>query len=238
MIVSVHQPHYLPYPGYLAKVALSGHFVFLEGVQYVRREWQNRNRVKAPEGAVWLTVPVSGEYGASIAETEIRYDDPWREKHLETLRRFYAKADYLPELDHFAEVLQREYASLAELTMATTSFFLDRFAVSTPRSRMADHKPLPETPDERIIALTKSAGGDTYLAGSGGRNYMELDKYEGAGIEVRFITAPQIVYPQLHGEFITNLGAIDLLLNHGPEGFDRYIRPQLGQSIDRSSQDG
>lgn len=227
MIVAVHQPHYLPYPGYLAKVALADHFVFLEGVQYVRREWQNRNRVKGPQGAVWLTVPVSGEYGAAIDKTGINDDEPWREKHIETLRRFYAKAEFLSELDRFAEVLNRPYDSLADLTMATTTFFLDRFAIATPRSRMADYDSLPETPDERIIALTKAVDGDVYLAGEGGRNYMQTGSYSEAGIEVRFSPAPTVEYPQLHGDFIANLGTIDLLLNHGPEAFDTYVRPRL-----------
>jgi len=227
MIYSVHQPHYLPYPGYLAKVALSDSFVFLEGVQYVRREWQNRNRVKGPQGAQWLTVPVSGEYGAPIREIQIRADEEWPQKHAETLRRFYSQAPHAEEIDLFAEAIDKPYNNLAELTIATTSFFLDRFAIPTPRTSMSELEPLPEEPNERIIEIGRKSGGTIYLAGSGGRDYMDLEKFEKAGIEVRFLDVPSITYPQLHGDFIPHLGAIDLLLNCGPDGFDRHVRPQL-----------
>jgi len=227
MIYSVHQPHYLPYPGYLAKVALSDAFVFLEGVQFVRREWQNRNRIKGPAGEKWLTVPVKGVYGASIDTIEIDDSQEWRRKHVETLNRFYARAPYLNELDGFAEVIGRGWGSLAELAIATTSHLLDRFAITTPRSRMADYDNLPEEPNLRIIAIGKAIGADVYLAGSGGRQYMNLELFQAAGIEVRFFDPPSVSYPQLHGDFIPNLGGIDLLLNTGRSGFDTHIRPQL-----------
>lgn len=231
MIYSVHQPHYLPYPGYLAKVALSDAFVFLEGVQYVRREWQNRNRVKGPQGAVWLTVPVSGEYGADIRDIAISNEEEWRRKHGETLTRFYSKAEHGGEVDHFLELLNQPRTFLSELTIATTSFFLERFGIDTPVQTMRDMEPLPEEPNERIIAIGQQLGADVYLAGSGGRNYMDLEKFRRAGIEVRFLQVPEIRYPQLHGDFIGNLGAIDLLANCGRGGFDRYVRTELDNAI-------
>ncbi len=227
MIFSVHQPHYLPYAGYLAKVAFSDVFVFLEGVQFVRREWQNRNRVKGPDGAVWLTVPVSGEYGAAIREIRISRDETWKRKHRETLRRFYSRAEHADEVEKFIELLDRPRESLADLTIATTSFFLDRFTPATRRQTMRDLEPLPEEANERIIAIGRQLCAEVYLAGSSGREYMDLARFEEAGIEVRFMDMPEIRYPQLYGEFIPNLGAIDLLANCGPEGFDRYVRPRI-----------
>jgi len=227
MIYSVHQPHYIPYPGYLAKVAASDVFVFLEGVQYVRREWQNRNRVKGPDGPVWLTVPVKGEYRAAIRDMRVDDSSDWRRKHVETLRRFYSKAEHVGEIDSFAEAIAPTFDSLAELTISTTSWFLDRFAIATPRHTMAEFESLPEEPNERIIAIGKALGADVYLAGAGGRNYMDLELFKRAGIEVRFFDAPAVVYPQLHGDFVPNLGAIDLLLNTGRDGFDTHMRPLM-----------
>lgn len=227
MIYTVHQPHYIPYPGYLAKVAAADAFVFLEGVQYVRREWQNRNRVKGPDGPVWLTVPVKGEYRAAIREMAVDDSADWRRKHVETLRRFYSKAPHASEMEAFEEAIAPSFASLAELTMATTSFFLERFAIATPRKAMEDFEPLPDEPNARIIAIGKALGAEVYLAGAGGRNYMDLELFERAGIEVRFFDAPAVVYPQLHGDFVPNLGAIDLLLNTGRDGFDTHVRPLI-----------
>ena len=227
MIYSVHQPHYIPYPGYLTKVARSEAFVFLEGVQFVKREWQNRNRVKGPDGLAWLTVPVKGEYRSRIDEMLVDNAADWRHKHVETLKRFYSKAPYRDELDGFAEIIQQPCETLAELAMRTTAFFLDRFAISTPRRTMASFGDLPEDPNERIIAIGKALGADVYLAGEGGRNYMDLDTFSKAGITVEFFKPPEAEYEQLHGEFVPNLGSIDLLLNTGPDGFDTLFGPLL-----------
>lgn len=231
MIYSVHQPHYLPYPGYLGKVALSDRFVFLENVQFVKREWQNRNKVKGPQGALWLTVPVKGPSRSAISAMEVDDSKDWRRKHVETLHRFYAKADHHQELEAFAAMLRPPAQSLAELTVRTTGWFLDRFGITTPRRLQGDFEGLPEEPNERIIEIGRRLGADTYLAGSGGRHYMDMERFDRAGIEVRFFEAPEITYPQLHGDFLPNLGAIDLLLNAGPDGFDRHVRPALRGTV-------
>ncbi|MBD3166794.1 hypothetical protein GF324_09360 [bacterium] len=216
---SVHQPHYLPYPGYLDKVQRSDVFVFLERVQYVRREYQNRNRIKTPQGPQWLTVPVKGAYGAAIDDVAIDDSTDWRGKHLATLRRAYAKAPFVEELEGFAEVIGRSYETLAELTIATTGYFLDRFGIVTPRHRQTEFADLPNEPSERIAEMGKRLHANRYLAGSGGRSYMNMEPFERVGMEVEFLAHQPRPYPQQHGEFIPHLGSIDLMLNLGPEGF-------------------
>ena len=66
--LAIHQPHYLPWLGYLAKWAAADVFVFLDTVQYVRNGWQNRNRIKTAAGPRWLTVPVHARLGTPLAE--------------------------------------------------------------------------------------------------------------------------------------------------------------------------
>ena len=68
MRLAIHQPHYLPWLGYLAKWASADVFVFLDTVQYEKNGWQNRNRIKTRDGAHWLTVPVHARLGAPIRE--------------------------------------------------------------------------------------------------------------------------------------------------------------------------
>ena len=69
MIVAAHQPHYLPWLGYLAKWAAADLFVFLDTVQYEKNGWQNRNRIKTSEGARWLSVPVRARLGTGVRTT-------------------------------------------------------------------------------------------------------------------------------------------------------------------------
>ena len=67
MKVAIHQPHYLPWLGYLAKWAAADLFVFLDTVQYEKSGYQNRNRIKTRDGPRWLTVPVHAHLGQFAA---------------------------------------------------------------------------------------------------------------------------------------------------------------------------
>jgi len=223
VIYAVHQPHYLPYPGYLSKVDAADTFVFLENVQYVRREWQNRNRIKGPDGLQWLTVPVKGEYKARISEMQIDYSVSWQEKHINTLHRFYSRSSFLHELELFAKIIEHEYKALSDLTISTTKFFLQQFGIETTLKNQASFADLPEDPNKRIIEIGKRLGADAYLSGAGGRNYMDIGEFERAGIEVIFQEYEAFPYTQFHGDFVPNLGSIDLLLCAGPDGFMKNI---------------
>ena len=92
MRVAIHQPHYLPWLGYLAKWAAADLFVFLDTVQYEKNGWQNRNRIKTAEGARWLTVPVHARLGTRVAEVSLDVDQPWAKRHLRAIETAYGTA--------------------------------------------------------------------------------------------------------------------------------------------------
>ena len=58
MIVGAHQPHFLPWLGYLDKLAKSDVFVVMDDLQYEAQNFQNRNRLKLAGGPAWMTVPL------------------------------------------------------------------------------------------------------------------------------------------------------------------------------------
>ena len=57
MIVAIHQPHFLPWLGYLHRMSRADLFVLLDHVQFERRNYQNRTRIRIEDEARWLTVP-------------------------------------------------------------------------------------------------------------------------------------------------------------------------------------
>ena len=107
MKVAIHQPHYLPWLGYLAKWAAADLFVFLDTVQYEKNGWQNRNRIKTADGARWLTVPVHARLGTPIAEVAIDCEQPWPARHLRAIEAAYGDAPYWPAR---RETFERLYA--------------------------------------------------------------------------------------------------------------------------------
>lgn len=86
MKISIHQPQYLPWAGYINKIIKSDIFVFLDDVQYKKNEWQNRNRIKSATGEIWLTVPVHYEFGQKINEIKIDNTTQWQKKTVKKYR--------------------------------------------------------------------------------------------------------------------------------------------------------
>jgi hypothetical protein len=214
--LAVHQPHYLPWLGYLAKWAAADLFVFLDTVQYEKNGWQNRNRIKTPAGPRWLTVPVHARLGAPIGEVTLDARQPWPDRHWRAIEDAYARAPHLPR---HREALHGLYATpwerLAPLAVASAEWLARAIGVTTP-VRLASTLGVAERDaTDRLIALCRATGADTYLAGRDGARYMDAARFEAAGIRVLYQEFRHPQYAQLHGEFAPNLSGLDLLLTHG-----------------------
>ena len=95
MILTIHQPAYLPWPGYFHRLMLADTFVFFDNTQFEKNSFINRNKIKTPRGAQWLTVPVSlkGHLEKEIREIEIS-GQAWRKDHWQAIELNYKKAKY------------------------------------------------------------------------------------------------------------------------------------------------
>jgi hypothetical protein len=100
---------------------------------------------------------------------------------------------------------------------------LDLLAMGDKKSVLASTLSDSDDPNERLIDICRALGCDTYLAGAGGADYMDLARFENAGIKVVFQDFRHPEYPQLFGNFISHLSTADLLFNCGPESL-QYIR--------------
>src|SRR3981081_2051332 len=91
--VAIVQSNYVPWRGYFDLIASVDEFILLDDVQYTRRDWRNRNRIKTSSGSRWSTiaVEVSGRYTQSIYDPRAAEPD-WPERHWDLLRQTYGKA--------------------------------------------------------------------------------------------------------------------------------------------------
>jgi hypothetical protein len=219
LILSVHQPQYLPWLGYFDKVADSDLFVFLDLPQYKKREFQNRNRIKGPSGEIWLAVPVlsKGRFDQAIKDVQIDNSQPWQKRHWSTLELHLKKApfwkDYAPGLRPFYE---RRWERLAELNLELTLWFFQQLGLQVPwKLESAIGTSTQST--ERLIELCKKTGCDTYLSGAGGRDYMDEDRFRQEGLSLRYQNYVHPVYAQRYGDFLPYMSVVDLLMNVGPD---------------------
>jgi hypothetical protein len=216
--LAVHQPHYLPWLGYLAKWAAADVFVFLDTVQYEKNGWQNRNRIKTASGPRWLTVPVHARLGTPLGEVTVDTVQPWGDRHRRTIEHAYAGARYLAR--HRA-ALDDLYASawdrLVPLAVATAEWLARALGIGTPARLASTLGVEAADPTERLIALCRALDADTYLAGRDGARYMDLARFEAAGIRVFYQDYTHPAYAQLHGDFAPHCSGLDLLLTHGDD---------------------
>jgi len=226
VILAAHQPQYLPWLGYFDKMARADRFVLIDTVQYKKNEWQNRNRIRAASGWQWLTVPVHARFPARIDEVAADEAAPWRRKHAATLRQAYARAPHrdavLPSLER---LLERPLHRLAEINIESIRLLADLLEVRTETILASDIEGIPDGPDARLIALCRRFGADRYLSGAGGRDYMDLDAWKRAGIEVVFQEFRGPVYAQGRSGFEPNLSAVDFLVHCGPGPIERPAAP-------------
>lgn len=216
MRVAIHQPHYLPWLGYLAKWAAADLFVFLDTVQYEKNGWQNRNRVKTAAGPRWLTVPVRARFGTRLSDVAVDADQPWAARHLRVLETAYGGAPYWRTwCDPLAALYRAPADRLVPVAVASAELLARAVGITTPARLASSLAVDADDPTERLIALCRALGADTYLAGGHGTRYMDAKRFADAGIRVLYQAYAHPVYAQHHGDFVPCLSGLDLLLMHG-----------------------
>jgi hypothetical protein len=215
----VLQPGYLPWLGFFDQVRRCDVFVHYDDVQFDKHGWRNRNRVKAPDGPRWLTVPVRlrGLGKPRIRDVRIDAGAPWARKHLGTLRQLYARApfarEYLPTLE---TLLTQPWERLVDLDIALIEQMCGWFGVHRPMHRASDVG-VDGDRSGRLLNLCRHFQATRYLSGDAARSYLDAALFARHGIDLEWQGFQHPVYPQLHGGFVPYLSAIDLLLNCGPE---------------------
>lgn len=220
-VVAIHQPNYFPYLGVFHKLALVDAFIYLDDVQFIRRGFTNRNRIKTPQGVQWLTIPcrVKGNYFAAICDIVPQWDVPWTRTHRRTLEQNYRSAPHFDEVMHAVVEpalvqAEQERGSLADVNIAAFGRVCDYLGLHVPHRRASEFGVLG-SPTERLIALTRMVGGRLYLSGPSGRKYMDQSQFTPDDVDVTYVPFHHPSYPQLWGDFEANLSILDALFHMG-----------------------
>lgn len=223
MIVTGHQPNYLPYAGFFEKMARADLFVIVDDVQFVKRGpfgWIHRNRIRSGDGWDWLTVPVltKGKFEQTIRDTQINARLPWARKHWRTIEWNYRKA---PHFERYAEglkgVYDRSWTSLCELNLALIRVLMNQLGIDTP-VRIASKEGIGGKSTDLVLDICRKTGADTYISGIHGKDYLSREAFEEEGVRLEFQEYDAPRYPQTGpGDFVPNLSVIDLIFNCGPD---------------------
>ena len=226
MIISVHQPQYIPWLGYFDKIDKSDCFVFLDTVQYKKREFQNRNRLRTKDSWIWLTVPVKtkGVSYQRICDVLIDNDRDWAQEHTKSLQSWYGSSAYFKEYFPFFEaVYEKKWERLVDLNIHIIEYILGVLKINT-RILLESEIGTTKKSTERIIEICHKLKADVYLSGTGGRNYLKEELFVKEQIELRY---QDFVHPKYEQQFMTQrhpfepyMSVLDLLFNAGPKSMD------------------
>jgi hypothetical protein len=220
MILAAHQPNYLPWCGYFYKLAHCDVFVILDDVQYTKRSWQNRTRIKGSQGPLWLTQPVlqSGRAWQPTDTVEFNNDVDWRTKHLKSLALNYART---PHTEAILTACRRWFGGDSSTRLVETNTRLIREVAGLLNLRaeivLSSALAVQQTKADRLVEICRRLGADTYLSGQGARAYQEDELFRAAGIDLVYSDFVPRTYPQLWGEFCPGLSVLDALFNLGAD---------------------
>lgn len=235
MRLAAIQSNYIPWKGYFDLIDSVDRFVFLDEVQYTRRDWRNRNKIKVDGALQWLTIPVDvkGKYEQRIDETQIA-DQSWADRHFKTLVHAYRQAPHRDETIALLEPLYRQHAETELLTDVNTAFvaaICDHLGIGTALSRSTDY-PTGDERSQRLLDLCLAAGADEYVSGPAARDYLDTERFAAAGVSVAWADySGYPEYDQLGGPFEHGVSIVDLLFNTGPRARDCMQRSKAGGHV-------
>ncbi|HEC66702.1 MAG TPA: hypothetical protein ENI23_15605 [bacterium] len=208
------QSNFLGWRGYFDLINSVDLFFLYDDVQYTRRDWRNRNRIKTDQGLKWLTVPChKAPFHALCTEIMIDYSTDWITNHLKMFRAHYSNSlFYEKTYDLIARVYLERYDRLVDLNEDLIRQICDVLGIETDILKTSQLT-IPGAKTDRLLNAIKLGGGTDYLSGPAAKDYIEVVKFIDAGIGLSYMTTDYSEYPQLHGSYEKYASIIDLLFN-------------------------
>lgn len=213
-MIAIHQPNYLPWLGFFDKARIADCLVLLDNVPYTRGSVINRNKIKTNRGWQWITIPVYHR-SDTLIEDVLTLNSRWEQVHRKTLIMNYSKAPHFSEIDSILhKIYQKRWPKLAEFNETIIRLLLDYLDLN-PRIVRASELEVKGKSSGLLVNICKAVNDHEYLSGIGARDYLDLSLFGKEQIAVKFQQFRSPEYPQLFGDFIPNLSAIDYLFNCG-----------------------
>jgi hypothetical protein len=217
MLLVGHQPEFSPWLGFFHKLSLGDIYMVVDHVQFKKRHFENRNRIRTLQGWGWLTVPVRthDRFEQPINQVETDERAPWRRKVTKSIEVNYAQAPYFADYwPFFSELFQRPWPLLADLNEALIRGCLDFLSIK-PEIVKSSELGVEAHGSELIVAMCQAVGTKVYLSGQSGKDYLDPDVLDAGGIQVQYQAFSHPEYRQMHQPFEPQMSIIDLLFNEG-----------------------
>jgi hypothetical protein len=220
-----HQPEFIPWMGFFHKLTLGDLFMIVDHVQFKKKHFENRNRIRTPQGWIWLTVPVHthGRFTQAINQVAIDNGNPWRRKVLKSIELNYRQTPFFGAYwPFFEQVFSREWGKLADLNQVLIEGCL-RFLGNDVKVVKSSDLGVQGHGTELIVEMCQAVGAGTYVSGQSGKEYLDVGVVGGRGVRVVYQSFQHPEYRQIAPPFVPQMSVIDLLFNEG-EKAGEYVR--------------
>jgi hypothetical protein len=218
--VAILQSNYIPWKGYFDLINMVDEFILYDDMQYTKRDWRNRNKIKTPQGLLWLSIPVEvkGKYFQKINETKISEKD-WAKKHWQQIKQNYSKAKCFNEYKDIFEELymtyDEEYLSQINYKFITT---INEILGITTKIRWSSEFELIAGQTEKLLGICKDCDADIYISGPAAKDYFDEELAKKENIKVEWMDySGYKEYEQLHPPFEHGVSILDLIFNKGSD---------------------
>ena len=182
MILSGHQPCYLPSLQFFAKMAKSDVFMHCGHLQFQRRSWHHRNYIFLNGKRHLLSIPVHAQ-GLRTPIRDVWFDNPhWKKKHLETIALAYGKAPFFDDYYWTLKDIIYEYPHSLEILNINLIYAISLWLGIRIKIVDSAHWHFEGDATEKIIQMCEAVGADAYLSNEGARDYINECRLYKSGI--------------------------------------------------------
>jgi hypothetical protein len=224
--IAIVQSNYIPWKGYFDIINMVDEFILYDDVQYTRRDWRNRNKIKTSLGTKWITIPVEvkGKFFQKIKDTKVS-DKNWGKNHWKTIYNNYSKARYFNE---YRELFEELYLNSDEKYLSIINYkficFINKIIGNKTKISFSSDYELINGKMEKILHLCKCAGASEYISGPMAKNYIDEYSFKKENITLTWMDYSDYrEYNQLYPPFTHYVSIIDLIFNEGPD-FKKYMK--------------
>jgi hypothetical protein len=229
--VAILQSSYIPWKGYFDMIQQVDEFVLFDDVQFTRRDWRTRNKIKTPTGLQWLSIPVkhrenhqASDNAQLICDVEI-VDPNWAERHWDLIKRNYVDSpfwsDYCKPVQQLYETVRAE-KMLSKVNYSFLIGIAKLLHINTRITWSMDYHAQGRKTD-RLLDILLQTGATHYLSGPSAKSYIVAEKFADANIHLEWMSYNYPEYPQLFPPFEHGVSVLDLVFNVG-ECFAGYMR--------------
>lgn len=209
-MIAVRPPEYFPRLQYMALLQPVDHFILADTFPYRRQSFQNRSKLRSPQGWHWITIPIFGQRdGAPIQDVEIKTEGRWLEKHWRSFLYNYRTTMYFDFFeDSFRPFFEQTWTHLSPCVCRSVELLAELFGLSTTVTRASQLDGAPAS----LADIVQATGAEMIAVPEQDASSATLP-----GVEVQAVAYEHPTYHQNFEGFEAGMSAADLVFNYGRE---------------------